>query len=301
MLWCPDGSVARAAVPMLTTPTRIAAEALRLVPRKTVSRAVGGVAAIEGSPKVVQRAIDAFVRAYGVDVAEAVVPEGGYRSFNEFFTRALVPGARPLDPDPNALLSPADGKLEDFGPVERGGAITIKGKLYDVAELLGGADLAAAYEGGTYYIVYLSPRDYHRVHAPVTGRVTHVRHVEGTLYPVNSIGTDHVHRVFARNERVVVVQRSAELGDVATVLVGAIGVGRIGLAFDSLETNVGRSGGDRRFAGDGPMLERGGELGRFNLGSTVIGFVPRDVHLGIVPARSAAVRMGRALGRKGPT
>lgn len=285
---------------MLPTPTRIAAEALRLVPRTSLSRAVGGLAGKQASPEVVQRAIDAFVRAYDVDVREAVVPEGGYRSFNEFFTRALVSGARPIDEDPSALLSPADGKLEDFGPVRPGGSITIKGKPYDVAELLGGADLARAYEGGTYYIVYLSPRDYHRVHAPVTGRVVELRHVEGTLYPVNSIGTDHVPRVFAQNERVVVVQRSADFGDVATVLVGAIGVGRIGLAFDAMETNVGRPGGSKRWAGDGPMLERGAELGRFNLGSTVIGFVPRDVHLGIVPPRAAAVRMGRALGKKGP-
>ena len=284
---------------MLPSPQRIAAEALRFVPRNAVSRFVGRAAGLEGPSSTVRRAVDAFVKAYDVDVSEAIVPPGGYRSFNEFFTRALVPGARPIDPDTNALVSPADGKLEDFGPVDSGALFTIKGRPYDAVELLGDRALADRYRGGTYYIVYLSPRDYHRVHAPVSGPVTRLRYLEGTLYPVNSIGTDHVDRVFARNERVVVVQRSETFGEVATVLVGAIGVGRIGVAFDPVESNVGSAGFDRELT-SGPMLRAGDELGRFNLGSTVIGFLPAKGTFRVASAKGAAVRMGRALGRKEP-
>lgn len=283
---------------MLPSPQRLAAVALRFVPRKSVSRGVGRVAGLRASTSTVQKAIDAFVRAYDVNVAEAVVPNGGYRTFNEFFTRSLVANARPLDSDEDAFLSPADGSFEDWGPVDASRCITIKGKPYAVSELLGGDDLAKRYEGGTYYIVYLSPRDYHRVHACVSGRVTRVKHVDGTLYPVNSIGTDHVDRVFARNERVVVEQDSPRFGSVATVLVGAIGVGRIGLAFDPVETNVGNAVVDRDLGAAGPMLARGDELGRFNLGSTVIGFVSAAAKLSFTAERGTAVRMGRSLGRK---
>lgn len=284
---------------MLPSPQRIAAEALRLVPRNAVSRFVGRAAGLRGPEKAVQQAVDAFVRAYGVDVSEAVVPPGGYRSFNEFFTRELVAGARPIDRDPDVWVSPADGKLEDFGPVDAGALFTIKGRPYDAVELLGDRALADRYRGGTYYIVYLSPRDYHRVHAPVTGPVTRLRYLAGTLYPVNSIGTDHVDRVFARNERVVVVQRSETFGEVATVLVGAIGVGRIGIAFDPVESNVGSAPFDRELT-SGPTLRAGDELGRFNLGSTVIGFLPPKNALRVESPRGSAVRMGRALGRKEP-
>jgi len=284
---------------MLPSPHRLAAEALRFVPRMAFSRFVGRAAGLRGSSSAVGRAVDAFVKAYDVDVSEAVIPNGGYRSFNEFFTRALVPGARPIDRDPNALVSPADGKLEDFGPVDSGALFTIKGRPYDAVELLGDRELADRYRGGTYYIVYLSPRDYHRVHAPVSGVVTRLRYLAGTLYPVNSIGTDHVDRVFSRNERVVVVQRSESLGEVATVLVGAIGVGRIGLAFDSVETNAGQDAFDRAVT-NGPRLEAGDELGRFNLGSTVIGFIPPKSPFRIESSKGAAVRMGRPIGRKEP-
>lgn len=284
---------------MLPSPQRIAREALRLVPRNAVSRLVGRAAGREASPETVQHAVDAFVRAYGVDVAEAVVPAGGYRSFNDFFTRELVPGARPIESDPNAFVSPADGKLEDFGPVDDGAVFTIKGRPYDAVELLGDRGLAERYRGGSYYIVYLSPRDYHRVHAPVSGAVTRLAYLAGTLYPVNSIGTDHVERVFARNERVVVVQDSAAFGEVSTVLVGAIGVGRIGLAFDPVETNTG-SGAFSRELSHGPTIRAGQELGRFNLGSTVIGFLPKGTTVRFESSKGAAVRMGRALARKEP-
>src|SRR5690606_25730671 len=135
---------------------------------------------------------------------------------------------------------------------------------------LGDAEAATRYEGGTFFIVYLAPRDYHRVHAPVDGPVERIRYVPGTLFPVNSIGTEHVPRVFARNERVVIVQRSPRFGEVTTIMVGAIGVGRIGLAFDDLKTNLGHRPGVREYGPDAPRMRKGDELGVFHLGSTAV-------------------------------
>src|SRR5262249_54242760 len=145
-----------------------------------------------------------------------------------------------------------------------------------------------------------SPRDYHRVHAPVDGRVRTVRHVQGTLFPVNEIGLRHIPRLFARNERVVVEQASALHGPVTTVLVGAIGVGRISLAFDSeLLTNNGRAHGESIYsAADAPELQRGDELGAFHLGSTVIVFTGPGSGLTLARRPGQRVRMGEAIWRR---
>ena len=247
---------------------------MRLLPRKRISRTLGAVAKTRAPQALVSRAIDAFVSAYDVDMEHAVVPAGGYRSFDDFFTRELVPGARPIDQDETAITSPADGKIEDFGPVDLEATVTVKGKPYRVGDLLGDVELGEGYQGGNYFIVYLSPRDYHRVHTPVGGRVVAARHVPGTLFPVNHIGTEFVPRLFARNERVCTLQDSPQHGAVVTIMVGAIGVGHISMSYDSIETNVGRESGVKRYGSEGAYLERGAELGQFHLGSTAVVFLP---------------------------
>jgi phosphatidylserine decarboxylase len=284
---------------MLLRPTRLAAEALRFLPRKRISRAVGAAADIRGPRPLVGRAIDAFVGIYGVDLSEAEIPAAGFETFDDFFTRRLVPGARPVDSDAASIVSPADGRVDDLGPIDLAATLTVKGKLYDVADLLADADAATRYEGGTFFIVYLAPRDYHRVHAPVDGPVERIRYVPGTLFPVNSIGTEHVPRVFARNERVTIVQRSPRFGEVTTVMVGAIGVGRIGLAFDELRTNVGAKPGVREYGQAAPRIRKGEELGVFHLGSTAVVFVPPGHELQFDIERGAVVRMGEAVARGG--
>lgn len=260
---------------------------------------MGRLADRDGPPALVQRAVDTFVRIYGVDLSEYEIPEGGWPSFDAFFTRPLRPGLRPVDPDPAVVVSPADGRLEDAGPIDRGATLRVKGTLYDVAELLGDADRARRYDGGTFAVVYLAPPDYHRVHAAVSGPVTGIRHVPGTLYPVNAIGTEHIPRLFARNERVVVHQRSEVHGDVATILVGAIGVGRIGLSFEEVLTNTGAEGGVRTYPnGAAPELDRGDELGMFHLGSTVIVFLPPSHPVDLLQGPGNRVRMGEGIARR---
>ncbi|MBX3247627.1 MAG: phosphatidylserine decarboxylase [Myxococcales bacterium] len=281
-------------------PARLTADVLDLLPRKQISRAMGGLAGLRAPRLMLEPAIRAFIKAYDIDLDEAIVPRGGYRSFDDFFTRHLKPGARPLDPDPQAVLSPADGRVEDLGPIDPSGTLQVKGKPYGVAELLGDETAAQRFAGGLYFIVYLSPRDYHRVHAPVGGVVTQARHVPGTLFPVNAIGLEHVPKLFAVNERVAITQACPIHGEVVTVMVGAIGVGSISVSFDDLRTNVGQSsGGVREYGPDGPPLDRGEELGTFHLGSTAIVFLPPPAgdSLVFVPSPGASVRMGEAVAR----
>jgi phosphatidylserine decarboxylase len=267
---------------------------------------MGRLADLRGPTPLVRRSIQAFVRAYSVDMDEAIVPEGGFESFDAFFTRELRAGARVPDMRREAVVSPADGKVEDLGPIEAGARFRVKGFEYTVAELLGSDAEAAAFEGGSFFIVYLSPRDYHRVHAAVDGRVLRTRHVDGTLLPVNSIGLAHFPKLFARNERVVTLQQSP-FGLAATVMVGAFGVGSITLSFDErIVTNNGsrargrastrgRAPGEYEYATQGPTLSRGAELGRFHLGSTAVVLLGPGHDFSFCVSPGAQVRMGQAL------
>lgn len=277
--------------------TRVAARTLDWLPRKRLSRGLGGLASRATSPAVLRRAIDVYVRAYGVDLSEAVIPPGGFRSFDDFFTRELVPGSRPIEGGPEVLVSPADGKVEDLGEVTAGARIRVKGSDYSVGELLGDPADGARFEGGRFAIVYLSPRDYHRVHAPVAGPVHTARHVGGTLLPVNSFGVQNYPQLFARNERVAVFQQSEAHGEVATVMVGAVGVGRISMSFDpTIMTNVGRGPTTVRYGqSEAPHLERGSELGMFHLGSTAIVFTTADHPVTLAVGAGDVVRMGATL------
>jgi phosphatidylserine decarboxylase len=252
------------------------------------------------APKsVVDAAIRAFVRAYDVDLSEVDMPPDGFRTFDEFFTRTLLQGARRVDPDPSALVSPADGRIEDLGQITLEGELLVKGQPYTAAALLGDSDAAATYEGGRYFIVYLSPRDYHRVHAPTCGSVQYSRYVPGTLFPVNRIGTDFVPQLFARNERLAIVQEGTVHGTVTTIMVGAIGVGRIGLSFDDVQTNRGDTPGVRSYVEAPIPRDRGDELGVFHMGSTAIVMTPPRCKLEVLVRAGTAIRMGETMARGG--
>jgi phosphatidylserine decarboxylase len=281
---------------MMSVSSRLAADLLRVLPRKHLSSAMGRLSDVGGPRPLVEAAIRAFVSAYGVDLDEAVVPPGGFSSFDEFFTRELKPGARVVDPRPSSVASPADGRIEDFGPMDAGAEFLVKGQTYSAAELLDDPEQAEAFRGGSFFIVYLSPRDYHRVHAPVRGRVRMVRHVDGTLLPVNSVGLSHFPLLFAKNERVVTIQASPTFGDVATIMVGAIGVGRISMSFDPrITTNQGQAASPIDYGTQGPELEKGGHLGTFHLGSTAIVMTQPGSPLRFAVSSGQTVRMGQAV------
>lgn len=254
----------------MTVSTFAAAQILRFVPRVRLSRAVGRLCDMQVPPQIATAASRVYAKAYGVNLEEADPDQGPYGSFDEFFTRRLRPGARVLDSA--AVISPADGKIVAVGPVSSNAEIFVKGRPYDVAELCGFSGAAELYNGGQYAVIYLHPRDYHRVHAPVAGEIRSVRSMGGDLFPVNSIGERHVPKLFVRNQRVNIEIESPTLGTVAVVMVGATIVGRITtVALPGDRTPV----GDHRIS-PAISVKAGDEIGTFHLGSTVVMVLPRQ-------------------------
>jgi phosphatidylserine decarboxylase len=272
--------------------TYATAQILRVLPRAGVSRAAGWLADLPWSRPVGEAVVGVYSRAYDVSFDECV-ESGGWTSFDHFFTRALRDGARPIDRDPRVIVSAADGRVESMGPVDRDSRYVVKGRPYRVEELVGDADEAARYVGGGGCVIYLSPRDYHRVHSPCDGTVARVRSMPGDYYPVNSIGIRHVPNLFARNRRVAIAidtPKESGLGRVTVVMVAAIVVGRI--------TVTGVDARDVPF-GDhtpGTKVARGDELGMFHLGSTAVVFLERHA-MGAWLAREGAIRYGEPLAR----
>jgi phosphatidylserine decarboxylase len=271
---------------LVSLSTFAAAQILRVLPRVHLSRAVGRLCD-QPIPSGVARAIErAYCRAYQVNMDEAEGHLGSYPSFDAFFTRPLKKGMRSISPDP--VVSPSDGKLSCLGRIETGSQLHVKGQLYSVAELIGDQQDAGRYAGGQFAVVYLAPGDYHRVHAPVDGRVTLLRGMPGDLYPVNAIGERHVPQLFVRNNRVAIVIDTEQLGRVTVVMVGATIVGRI-----SVVAHPGPAVPPGTHVVE-PALQvnRGDEIGMFHLGSTaVVLFEP-----GLVLTRAiGVVRLGQSL------
>lgn len=234
------------------------------------SRSIGALADREVPATVLQAAIKAYVRAYEVDLDEVAEPVTSFRTFNAFFTRALREGARPLCEGADRVASPADGAILNYGTLADGRLRQIKGRDYGLGELLGSEEEAAVFRGGRYVTVYLSPRDYHRVHFPLDGRVVGWRYIPGALYPVNRLGLQRVDRLFATNERLITLVDTEAAGLVAVIMVGATSVGHIEVTYDPIRTNhPPRVARETRL--DRPLpVRKGDELGRFNLGSTVV-------------------------------
>lgn len=255
----------------MTVATYAAAQILRVLPRARITRVMGRLADAELHPRVADAVVGLYVRAYAVNLADTVPPDGSFASFDAFFTRPLRDGARPIAAPADAFVSPADGRLEDAGPVHAGGKLKIKGRDYAVADLVGDPAEVGRYEGGQFAIVYLSPRDYHRVHAPVAGKVTLIRSLPGDLFPVNAIGERHVDRLFSVNRRVAIVIDTEAHGRVTVVMVGAMIVGRITVsAVNARDVPLGD-----HVISPAMSVARGDEIGMFHLGSTAVVFAEK--------------------------
>jgi len=267
---------------------------LRAVSRPRLSRFVSGLADRRLPGPLLRLLIRAYVRAYEVDLSEAAEPLAAYTSFNAFFTRRLRVGARLVDGDPCVLVSPCDSRVNSIGPVPEDGRLEqIKGHTYALKALLGGPE-AAEFQDGAQATLYLSPSMYHRVHAPVSGRIRCWRYLPGRLFPVNALAVRLVEELFVVNERIAVVMDTDAFGPVAVVMVGATNVGRMTLSFDSLATNSGLPATAVRPAVPIP-IERAQELGAFNLGSTVVLLIGKAAGLRTKAAAGEAVKMGQAL------
>ena len=249
------------------------------------------------NPSIKQWLIDSVTRKFGVDLSEAAEPDPrAYPSFNAFFTRALKPGARIADPDPSALLMPADGHISQCGDIVDGRIFQAKGQSYTAAELLGDAEAARPFADGVFATVYLSPRDYHRVHMPWTGTLRETVHVPGRLFSVGTAAVADVPRLFARNERLV-CHFDTEFGPMASVMVGALLVSGVETVWSGVEIPAYADRISRKdYRGKGIVLERFAEMARFNYGSTVIVLLPKGAAM-LDPSLKAEmpVRLGQRL------
>ncbi|MEC8104380.1 MAG: archaetidylserine decarboxylase [Pseudomonadota bacterium] len=248
-----------------------------VLPQHLLSRAVGTLADAE-MEWVKNPLINLFIKQFGVNMSEAQRQTASeFKSFNDFFTRELIDGARPIEGDANVLSSPADGAVSQLGEIVDGRVFQAKGQDYCLTELLGGdAQRAAPFMGGEFATIYLSPKDYHRVHMPMKGTLRDMIYVPGDLFSVNQVTAENVPRLFARNERVVCIF-DTEKGPMAMVLVGAMIVAAVEtvwaghIAPPRRELKVTEYGAPTQVS-----LEKGAEMGRFKLGSTVILCHPKD-------------------------
>ncbi len=223
-----------------------------------------------------------------------------YACFNEFFTRALRPAARPIDPDEAVVLSPADGVVSQLGQIDCGRLVQAKGRDFSLQALLGGDDKRAEpFQGGVFATVYLSPKDYHRVHMPIAGILREMIHIPGKLFSVNQVTSDSVADLFARNERVVCLF-DTEHGPMALVLVGAMIVASVDTVWSGEVCPAGKVPCKTDYTEHSPPVQiaRGAEMGRFKLGSTVVAvYGPGMVNLDKSIAAGEPVKVGTALGR----
>lgn len=272
-----------------------------LLPQRALTTFAGRIASAQAG-SLTTALIRRFVARYGVDMSEAANPDiTSYASFNDFFTRALRPGARPLAKAD--LICPVDGAVSQFGAIDSDQIFQAKGHHYSTTALLGGdAALAAQFQNGHFATIYLSPRDYHRIHMPCHGQLRRMVHVPGALFSVNPTTARGVPGLFARNERVVCVFDSAR-GPFVMVLVGATIVGSMATVWHGV-VNPPRTGTLRSwdYAGKPPVkLRQGDEMGRFLLGSTIVLLLPPGpLHFNADWAPAHPVRLGQAMASKQP-
>ncbi|WP_298830395.1 archaetidylserine decarboxylase [uncultured Piscinibacter sp.] len=275
---------------------RLAVLSQYLLPKQAMTALAGAVASRRAGG-LTTTMIRRFVARYGVDMNEADDPDiAHYASFNDFFTRALKPGVRPFADAP--WLCPVDGAISQFGAIEHDQIIQAKGHRYSTAALVGGdAALAARFDDGRFATLYLSPRDYHRIHMPCDGMLQRMIHVPGELFSVNPTTARHVPGLFARNERVVCLFESPH-GPFVLTLVGATIVGSMATVWHGV-VNPPRPGTLREWSYPAGQvcLKRGDEMGRFLLGSTVVLLFPKDtLRFNADWAPGRAIRMGEAMG-----
>tara|TARA_R110000850_G_scaffold259402_1_gene386266 strand:- start:816 stop:1766 length:951 start_codon:yes stop_codon:yes gene_type:complete len=271
-----------------------------VLPQLSVSRLAGRLADNKSLPGLKNRVVKWFIGRYGVDMDEALEPDpAAYPSFNAFFTRALKPGLRPVDERETTLVSPVDGTISQLGQVSDDRVFQAKGQSFSLKELLGGDEVrAAGFADGEFATIYLSPKDYHRIHMPLAGTLREMVYVPGKLFSVNPTTAENVPNLFARNERVACIF-DTPAGPMALVSVGAMIVGSVettwaGIVapgnnevsasrYDTLRTPI--------------RFEKGEEMGRFRLGSTVIMVMPKGaVKWNTNQVAGGTVRMGEAFG-----
>lgn len=268
------------------------------LPQHSLSRLMHKICRCQ-QPWFKNRIISTIIKQYKVDMTEAVQPDiNHYEHFNAFFTRRIKAEARPIAYGSDVLVSPVDGCLSQLGSIEGGRIVQAKGHEYSTFELLGGDEqLAAQFDGGQFATIYLSPRDYHRIHMPISGKLIRMRYVPGKLFSVNPLTVRGVPRLFARNERVITIFQT-DFGPIALILVGAIFVGSMETVWHEGEITPPYTKDilDWHYTDSHIRLNKGEEMGRFNMGSTVVLLLPADAPSWIDDWKTdMKIRLGQAM------
>ena len=268
-----------------------------MMPKHAISRLVGKFAAAEAG-WLTTKAISSFIKAYDINMAEAKLKNAtDFKTFNDFFTRELEDGARTFIEDTNTVCYPVDGAISQQGPIEQGQLIQAKGFNYSLETLLGGDKATAApFQDGEFSCIYLAPKDYHRIHMPIAGTLREMIYVPGDLFSVNPLTANNVPNLFARNERVVAIF-DTEHGAMAMVLVGATIVASIETVWaGTITPPAGKDVFRWQYPTEGVgtiTLEKGDEMGRFKLGSTVVTtFAPNMVKFNQAAGPETVTRLG---------
>ena len=270
---------------------------MRVLPKAALSKAVGSLTRVPAPARLHQAAMKLFAARYRVNLDETDGSLTDFKTFGSFFTRKLKPGLRPIDQSPGVVVSPVDGAVSQAGVVANGACIQAKGLEFPLGQLLGDEERAKQLEGGSFATLYLSPRDYHRIHSPLEGTIDGFVYLPGQFWPVNPASVANVKGLFAINERLV-TWLTTPLGQVAVVAVGATCVARIHATYDRLVTHRGTPAQAKRYEKPIPV-ERGGELGMFEMGSTVIlVFEPGRVKWDASLVAGASVQVGQKIGAK---
>ena len=271
-----------------------------VTPQLAVSRLAGRLADSESTPALKNRVIKWFIGRYGVNMSEAAEPDfTAYPTFNAFFTRALKPGARTIDPAPETLTSPVDGAISQIGQISTDRVFQAKGQSFSLTELLGGDDeRAEPFREGEFATIYLSPKDYHRIHMPMAATLKEMVYVPGKLFSVNPVTAENVPNLFARNERVACLF-DTDAGPMAMVLVGAMIVGSVETTWAGVVAPNSGKVTQWQYSGDDAVrFEKGQEMGRFRLGSTVVLVMPKGaVKWQPNQVAEKTVQLGEAFGK----
>jgi phosphatidylserine decarboxylase len=287
-------------VPSVSTGDRLFAALQYVLPKHLMSRVIYAIARSE-SAFVKNTFVRIFLNLFDINMAEAAQPDPfAYRTFNDFFTRALKPGARPVAIESEFLVSPVDGTVSQVGELLNESILQAKGQHYSLQELLAGdEESVATYRNGSFACIYLAPYNYHRIHMPYEGTALKNIYVPGDLFSVNASTARAVPRVFARNERLI-CEFNTSIGRVAVILVGALHVGSIETVHCG-EVNPpprGRKRPEIIAKGIGREFDKGEELGRFNMGSTVVLLFERNrIHWDASMKANATVQLGRPIAR----
>ncbi len=267
---------------------------LRLLPKNLLSRLAGILSDIELPTPVLSSLIQLYSQLYSVKLHEMKTPIGSMKTFNDFFTRELRPELRPIDPTPGSVVSPVDGKIAEFGSIEQGLLVQAKGILYSLSDLVGEKS-ARIFKDGYFLTIYLSPADYHRIHLPVSGKIRNFSYISGNLWPVNNFGVKQIGGLFSLNERII-TPIEGEYGVVGLVKVGATIVGKIKVDYSDLSSNSNKSTQLNLPILPERTYRKGDEIGRFQLGSTVILLFEKDKFqlADILPG--ALIKVGQTIG-----